>query len=118
MARSTGIASQVNPRTQPSGVIPRQMRGSTSYSLSGSHPLAYGFRIPTTTKKVRISYIFRLQNAPAASTWGLSLWGADLQASGSTSSSTTTLRAETADITQSSTLIPYLSRDTGNGVRF
>ena len=68
--------------------------GSTSYSLSGSHLLAYGFRIPTTTKKVRIGYIFRLQNAPSASTWGLSLWGADLQASGSTSSSTTTLRAE------------------------
>jgi len=76
--------------------------GSTSYSLSGSHLLAYGFQIPTTDKKVKIHYMFRLQNAPASSTWGLSLWGADRQASGSTSSSTTTLRAETADITQSS----------------
>lgn len=76
--------------------------GSTTFSLAASHLLAYGFMVPTTDKKVKIHYAFRLQNAPASSTWGLSLWGADRQASGSTSSSTATLRAETSDITQSS----------------
>jgi hypothetical protein len=76
--------------------------GSTTYNLSGSHLLAYGMQIPTTDKKIRIRYVFRLQNAPASSTWGFSLWGADLPTSGTTTSQTTTLRAETADITQSS----------------
>lgn len=76
--------------------------GTTTTSLAASHLLAYGFNVTTTDKKVKIHYAFRLQNAPASSTWGLSLWGADRQASGSTSSSTATLRAETADITQTS----------------
>ena len=76
--------------------------GTTTFNLAASHLLAYGFMVPTTDKKVKIHYAFRLANAPASSTWGLSLWGADRQASGSTSSSTATLRAETSDITQSS----------------
>lgn len=76
--------------------------GTTTTNLAASHLIAYGFMVPTTDKKVKIHYAFRLQNAPASSTWGFSLWGANRQASGSTSSSTATLRAETSDLTQSS----------------
>lgn len=91
--------------------------GTTNYNLSTSHLLGYGMQIPTTDKKIRIRYVFRLQNAPASSTWGLSLWGADLPNSGTGSSRPTTLRAETADITRttnSSSLIYHGTFETSS----
>jgi len=72
---------------------------STTASINHWELIAYGIRIPTTDKKVKIHYAFRLQNAPASSTWGISLWGADHDTSGNASSRTLTLRGETADVT-------------------
>ena len=59
-----------------------------------------GFPVHTTNKKVRCDYNFRVQSAPLNSTWGISIWGGTLSASGTASGERTmTLRGRAADIT-------------------
>ena len=71
------------------GTAPRYVLGIT------------GFKLTTTDKKVKCTYSFRLQNAPANSTWGISMWSGDQGTTGQTGNATITLRGRTADITQS-----------------
>lgn len=59
-----------------------------------------GFPVHTTNKKIRCDYNFRIQSAPLNSTWGISIWGGSLSASGSADSERTmTLRGRASDIT-------------------
>ena len=78
---------------------------SATSTMDNYKIMIMGFRVHTTNKKVKCIYSFRLQNAPSSSTWGMSLWGASLDTSGSANSErTVTLRGKTSDITVSSTL--------------
>ena len=77
---------------------------STSGTMAGYYCFAFGHRVPTDDKKVRIDFDFRLQNAPASSTWGFSVWSANAPTSGNATQTTWTLRGETTDITHSSNL--------------
>ena len=62
--------------------------------------MAYGIHVPTSDKKVRVDFMMRIQNAPANSTWGFSLWGANRTTSGTTTTNiTTTLRGIASDVT-------------------
>lgn len=62
--------------------------------------MAYGVHVPTTDKKVRVDFMMRMQNPPASSTWGFSLWGANRTTTGTASTSiTTTLRGISSDVT-------------------
>ena len=64
---------------------------------------AFGVPLGVDTKKVRVDFNFRVQNAPSGTTWGLSIWGANTPANGTTTSSTFTLRAVSSDISTTST---------------
>ena len=70
-----------------------------------------GFPVHTTNKKIRCDYNFRIQSAPLNSTWGMSIWGGTLSASGTTSGERTmTLRGRSSDITanpNSSTVVHH-----------
>ena len=74
---------------------------STSGPMPAYYSFAFGVRIPTTDKKVKVTFEFRIQNAPANSTWGHSVWGVNLPTQGTTSSQTFTLRGESQSITVS-----------------
>lgn len=82
--------------------------GTTTGTLANWGLAAHGIQVPTTDKKIRVDYAFRLQNAPASSTWGFSLWGADPLSSGSSGNVTATLRAETANISHPANNSSYL----------
>jgi hypothetical protein len=60
---------------------------------------AFGVPLGVDTKKVRVDFSFRVQNAPVGSTWGLSIWGANTPANGTTTNQTYTLRAVSGDVT-------------------
>ena len=75
----------------------------TSGSMPGFYLTAFGVPLGVDTKKVRVDFNFRVQNAPSGSTWGLSIWGANTPANGTTTSPTFTLRAVSSDITTTST---------------
>jgi hypothetical protein len=64
---------------------------------------AFGVSLGVDTKKVRIDFNFRVQNAPSGSTWGLSMWGANAPANGTTANQTYTLRAVSSDVTTTTT---------------
>ena len=76
---------------------------STSGTMSSFYLMSYGIKIPTTDKKVRINYSFRLGNASSGSSWGVSCWGGSPGTSGETGIRTITLRGESPDETTSST---------------
>ena len=77
---------------------------SATSTMDNYKIMMMGFQVPTTNKKIKCVYGFRVQSAPSGSTWGISLWGGSLDTSGSANSErTVTLRAKTADITVSST---------------
>ena len=71
--------------------------------MSSFYLMSYGIKIPTTDKKVRINYSFRLGNASSGSSWGVSCWGGSPGTSGETGIRTITLRGESPDETTSST---------------
>jgi hypothetical protein len=63
---------------------------------------AYGIWCPNNGKKVKAKLSFRIQSAPASSTWGISLWSAPDSTSGTLNTGTDptiTLRASSRDIT-------------------
>jgi hypothetical protein len=54
-----------------------------------------GIRMPTSEKKVRVDYAFKLQNAGTGTTWGFSVWSSDLPSSSPDNGTVTvTLRGE------------------------
>ena len=71
---------------------------SITNGISNYMFMGYGFYVPDESKKVKMVATYRIQNAPASSTWGWSLWNADYPGDGTTSS-TITLRARSSDIT-------------------
>lgn len=74
--------------------------GSKTGTMNHWQLMAYGIHVPTTSKKVRVSFMMRIQNAPAGSDWGFSVWGANRTTSGTTTTSiTTTLRGISSDVT-------------------
>lgn len=75
----------------------------TSGSMPAYYMSAFGVSLGVDTKKVRIDFSFRIQNAPSGSTWGLSMWGANAPANGTTANQTYTLRAVSADVTTTTT---------------
>lgn len=75
----------------------------TSGSMPAYYMNAFGVSLGVDTKKVRIDFSFRIQNAPSGSTWGLSMWGANAPANGTTTNQTYTLRAVSADVTTTTT---------------
>lgn len=77
--------------------------GTTSGFMPAYYLPAFGVPIPTDSRKVRVDFNFRVQNAPTGSTWGVSLWGADAPADGTTSSIEFTLRGVSADVTTTTT---------------
>lgn len=74
---------------------------STTGLMPAYYAMAYGVHIPTTDKKVKISYSFRLQNAPNGSTWGMSMWSVPTPAVGTNANQTFTLRAVSSSVTGS-----------------
>ena len=64
-----------------------------------------GVYCPTNGKKVKAKLGFRIQNAPANSIWGISLWSMPDVASGTTNTTyqTVTCRAISSDITRTGT---------------
>lgn len=68
-----------------------------------------GIWCPDNGKKVKVKFSFRVQSAPANSTWGISLWDCNDPTSGTTTSTNTTvtLRAESADITATTNSTTY-----------
>ena len=82
--------------------------GTTSGTMPAYYIAAFGVRIPTTDKKVRVDYAWRLQNAPNGSTWGMSLWGVATPASDTNSYQNFVLRGVSSDeagTTSSTTLV-------------
>jgi hypothetical protein len=75
----------------------------TSGSMPAYYMTAFGVSLGVDTKKVRIDFNFRVQNAPSGSTWGLSMWGANAPANGTTANQTYTLRAVSSDVTTTTT---------------
>lgn len=75
----------------------------TSGSMPAYYMNAFGVSLGVDTKKVRIDFSFRIQNAPSGSTWGLSMWGVNAPANGTTANQTYTLRAVSADVTTTTT---------------
>lgn len=75
--------------------------GTTTGLMPAYYVVAFGVFIPTTDKKVKIDYAFRLQNVPNGSTWGLSMWGVPTPTPGANTNQTFTLRAVSADVTGS-----------------
>lgn len=74
--------------------------GSKTGVMNHWQLMAYGVHVPTTDKKVRVDFMMRMQNPPASSTWGFSLWGANRTTTGTTTTSiTTTLRGISTDVT-------------------
>lgn len=74
--------------------------GTKTGTMNHWQLMAYGVHVPTTDKKVRVDFMMRMQNAPASSTWGFSLWGANRTTTGTTTTSiTTTLRGISSDVT-------------------
>ena len=76
--------------------------GTATETFDAWRVLGSSLQMPTTDKKVKVTYYFRIQNAPANSTWGFSLWGADKLTSGNSGSQTLTLRGLSSDVTQPS----------------
>ena len=77
---------------------------STTATIDNYKLQMVGFPVHTTDKKVRCDYNFRIQSAPLNSTWGVSIWGGELSASGSSSGERTmTLRGRASDITANPT---------------
>ncbi len=74
----------------------------TSGSMPGFYLTAFGVPLGVDTKRVRVDFNFRVQNAPSGTTWGLSIWGANTPANGTTTNSTFTLRAVSSDISTTS----------------
>lgn len=74
---------------------------STTGLMPAYYVQAFGVMIPTTDKKVRIDYTFRIQNAPNGSTFGMSMWGVATPTNGTNSSQTFTLRGVSGDSTVS-----------------
>ena len=75
----------------------------TSGSMPAYYLTAFGVPLGVDTKKVRVDFSFRVQNAPSGSTWGLSIWGANTPANGTTTNQTFTLRAVSNDVTTTGT---------------
>lgn len=73
--------------------------GTTTGIMPAYYLTAFCIPIHTDTQKIRIDFQFRVQNAPAASTWGMSVWGVDEPANGSTANVTFTLRGVSSDVT-------------------
>jgi len=76
---------------------------STSGSMAAYYHQSFGMQIPTNNKKVRVDFMFRMQNMGSGANIGMSLWGADLPSNGTTSNITWTLRGQSADVTTTST---------------
>jgi len=68
-----------------------------------------GIWCPDNGKKVKVKFSFRIQSAPASSTWGISLWDCDDPTSGTTTSTSTsvTLRAQSSDVTVTTSSTTY-----------
>ena len=72
---------------------------STSGTMPAYYNQAFGVDIPTTDKKLKCFFTFRIQNAPASSTWGMSLWGCPTPTQGTTQQQTFTLRGVSSSVT-------------------
>lgn len=77
--------------------------GTTSGNMSAYYANAFGVRIPTTDKKLRVDFQFRIQNAPSGSEWGMSIWGCATPANGTTGSVPFTLRGVSSTVTTTTT---------------
>lgn len=100
---SYGVFNFYNFVSEPTSTVLRnysgtEVVGTTSGTMTPLHLIAYGIQMPTTGKKVRLDFMFRVQNAPTPSTWGFSLWSGDRSTSGTTTSATVTFRGQTGDI--------------------
>jgi len=73
--------------------------GTTNGTMPAYYLPAFCIPIHTNTQKIRIDFQFRVQNARDGSTWGMSVWGVDEPANGSTSNVTFTLRGVSSDVT-------------------
>ena len=102
---------------------PVAIRGNTNllnysrlHSVNSTTGLVYayyassmGIWCPNNGKKVKAKFSFRIQGAPASSTWGISLWDCADASSGTTngSYSTVTLRAKSSDVTVTTASTTY-----------
>ena len=71
---------------------------STSATMPAYYNQAFGVDIPTTDKKVKCLFTFRIQNAPAGSNWGVSLWSCPTPTQGTTAQQTFTLRGVSSSV--------------------
>jgi hypothetical protein len=82
--------------------------GTTTGTMPAYYITAFGVHVPTTDKKIRVEYSFRVQNAPNGSTWGMSLWGVATPATGSSANQTFTLRGvSSSDTATTSSTVFY-----------
>jgi hypothetical protein len=118
----TGNATY-GPLTVDHSEEPVAIRGNTNlltysrlHSVNSTTALVYayyasnmGIWCPNNGKKVKAKFSFRIQGAPASSTWGISLWDCDDASSGTTngSYSTVTLRAKSSDVTVTTASTTY-----------
>ena len=72
---------------------------STSGVMPAYYCFAFGVTVPTTDKKVRVDFAFRIQNAPANATFGHSLWGVGIPPQATTVAQTFTLRGVSPSVT-------------------
>lgn len=94
--------------TEPSHSTIRDVTGSevvgtTNAQMPAYMLQSYGVRIPTSDKKVRVDFQFRMMNFGTGADLGFSLWGATAPANGTTGNVTYTLLGQSADVTTTGT---------------
>lgn len=72
------------------GYTGSEVVGTTNGSMPAYYLHSFGVLVPGN-HKLKVDYMFRVQNAPTGSGWGMSLWGADSPADGTTGNVTFTL---------------------------
>ena len=88
----------------------RQVVDTTTATEDAYEMPAYGIWCPNNGKKVKAKLSFRIQNAPANSIWGISLWSAPDPSSGTTTTGTDptlTLRATSPNVTVTTSSVTY-----------
>ena len=84
-----------------------EVSGTTTGTIYGYYLFAFGIKNPYTGKKVRVDYNFRIYasgSAPTSGTpFGISLWSGNALATGSSTSTSATYRAESVDCPYGST---------------
>jgi len=103
MGHSAGAFNQYTWFTEPTFTSLKQYSSTQAVgdttSVSAFHHVQYAVQVPTSTKKIKVHYVLRIQSAPASSTWGFSIWGGDRPDNGNNNTTTVTLRHISPTIT-------------------